>query len=73
MVTIKLTSDDRDVLIGILDEYFSELRNEISNTENWEFKEHLKTEEALLNRLLGEMRTDKFMEQEKASTSKSSL
>jgi hypothetical protein len=70
MVSLKLTSEDRDILVRILNEYFSELRNEISNTENWEFKKNLKKEEALLNRLLGELKTDKAMEQEKAHSAR---
>ena len=65
MVSLNLTSEERDVLIRILDEYFSELKMEISNTENWDFKNNLKRQEALLTRLLGELRTDQGMEREK--------
>jgi hypothetical protein len=70
MINLKLTSHDRDILIRILDSYFSELRNEISNTENWEFKKNLKNDEALLNRILGELKTDREMEKEKANPTK---
>lgn len=58
MVSLNLTPEDRDTLIRILEEYFSELRMEISNTENWEFKKGLKVEEKVLNQVLAQLRQD---------------
>ncbi|MCG3204654.1 MAG: hypothetical protein KCHDKBKB_01369 [Elusimicrobia bacterium] len=67
MINLKLTSGERDMLIRVLDVYFSDLRNEISNTESWEYKDNLKNEEKFLNRIMGELKTDKAMEEEKKS------
>ena len=70
MTNLILTSEERDILTRILDEYFSELRMEITNTDNWKFKKGLKEEEVFLNHLLSDLRTDKAMEQEKLHTAK---
>jgi hypothetical protein len=56
MITLNLSREDRDILIRVLDEYYSELRMEISNTENWEFKKGLKEEESTLLGILTQLR-----------------
>ena len=56
MITVNLKEEDRDILIKILNEYYSELRMEISNTENWELKENLKKEEVVLALVLNQLK-----------------
>lgn len=52
MFTLNLNEEERQTLKKILEGYYTELRNEISNTENWEFKAGLKKEEQVLIRVL---------------------
>ena len=54
MLQIDLTQQEKMVLRKILDEYYSELKMEISNTENWELKDKLKTEETVIKKVLAE-------------------
>lgn len=61
---LNLTNQDRDILLLALDEYFTELREEIVKTENWEYKNSLKLEEKTLNRILQDLRSDKDKELE---------
>ena len=52
MFQIALTKEERKLLADILEYDLKEARNEISNTENWEFKEELKKKENLIKKLL---------------------
>lgn len=52
MLSVNLNAEEMKTLKKILEEYYTELRGEISNTENWEFKEGLKKEEQVLIRVL---------------------
>jgi hypothetical protein len=53
MFTLELTKEEKDLWLDMLEYDYKELRNEISNTENWVFKEGLKKREQLLKKILG--------------------
>lgn len=52
MLHLDLTTDEAEVLQAALQNYISELRQEVSHTENWQFKASLKQNEAHLRRVL---------------------
>jgi hypothetical protein len=49
MITFSLTDEERDVLSRALGLYLSELRMEIVDTENWEYRAALKHEKNVLD------------------------
>jgi hypothetical protein len=53
--TIQLGDDEAEILKSVLEEYISELRMEISNTDSMDFREALKRKEEFLKRLAGEL------------------
>lgn len=53
--TIALADDEADVLRSVLEEYISELRMEISNTDSMDFREDLKRKEAMLKSLVSRL------------------
>lgn len=59
MVSLKLQPLEAKVLHRVLDGYLSELRMEISNTENWELKGKLKEEEKILESISAELEKGK--------------
>lgn len=52
MFHIELTDSEANMLRAVLNSYLSELRFEISNTENFEMREELKTMDAFVKDLL---------------------
>jgi hypothetical protein len=56
MIRLDLTKEETGMLIDMLEYDYKQLRNEISNTENWEFKAGLKKKEELLKKLLAAAR-----------------
>ena len=52
MHQLSLTTDEAEVLQAALQSYISDLRQEVSHTENWQFKAALKQNEAHLRRVL---------------------
>jgi hypothetical protein len=56
MIRLDLTKEEIGMLIDMLEYDYKQLRNEISNTENWEFKAGLKKKEELLKKLLAAAR-----------------
>ena len=52
MIQLDLTKEERGMLVDTLEYDLKELRNEISNTENWEFKAGLKKKEELLKKIM---------------------
>jgi hypothetical protein len=52
MLNLELTTDEAEVLQAALQSYISDLRQEVSHTENWQFKAALKQNEAHLRRVL---------------------
>lgn len=58
MVQINLTTDEVGMLRNILNHYLSDLRMEVVDTDNLDFREKLKQEEAFLNRVLQQLSHD---------------
>lgn len=56
MLQLDLTKDEKAMLLDVLEYDLKELRNEISNTENWEFKKGLKPRQALLEKVAAQLR-----------------
>lgn len=56
MIQLNLTKEEQGMLIDIMEYDLKELRNEISNTENWEFKAGLKKKEELINKVMATLR-----------------
>jgi len=56
MPTLQLTADEASELHSILEGYFSELRMEIERTESGSFRAKLQSREALLRKLLAELK-----------------
>jgi hypothetical protein len=54
--TIQIADDEVEVLRSVLEEYISELRMEVSNTDSMDFREELKRKEEILKRLAGQLR-----------------
>ena len=55
MPALQLSGDEARVLHQVLTQYLSDLRFEISNTENYDFREELKRTELLLKRLIADL------------------
>jgi hypothetical protein len=53
---IRLSERERELLLRVLDEYYSSLREEIYKTEAYQVKEELKIEEAAIKGLLDRLR-----------------
>ncbi|MCL5998154.1 MAG: hypothetical protein M1546_19190 [Chloroflexi bacterium] len=58
MVTLKLTPDEADLLCFILESYLTDLRDEIRDTDNRDFRADLKLREAFLRKLLQQLTTE---------------
>ncbi|NUQ81485.1 MAG: hypothetical protein HUU10_07740 [Bacteroidetes bacterium] len=58
MVTIQLNEQEVELLHDIFESYFNDLRMEISHTDRMEFRDYLKSKEALLRRLMKELEAD---------------
>ena len=52
MIPISLTEEEREILIQILEEYLSDLRIEISHTDDTSFRQPLKGRKEALIRIL---------------------
>jgi hypothetical protein len=59
MVRIELTSQEAEELNSILDDYLSDLRMEIVDTEGHDFRVMLKKRKDLVNRLLDQLKEQK--------------
>lgn len=54
--TIQLADEEVGVLRSVLEEYISELRMEVSNTDNMDFREELKRKETILKSLVDRLK-----------------
>jgi len=54
-VQLSLTPEEASMLHDVLENYLSELRMEISNTDSMDFRERLKAKEVFLKRLLNDL------------------
>lgn len=52
MFELRLTRGERDLLGEVLDSYLGDLRVQIANTDNFDFRENLKEKERTLARVL---------------------
>ena len=52
MPTIELTPEQADVLAQVLNDYLSDLRMEIADTDLMDFRDKLKHKKAVLNQVL---------------------
>jgi hypothetical protein len=55
MVRIELTPEEVEMLSFILESYLSDLRLEVRETDNRDFRESLKQREVFLKKLLGQL------------------
>jgi hypothetical protein len=54
--TIQLSDEEAGVLRSVLEEYISELRMEVSNTDSMDFREELKRKETILKSLVDQLK-----------------
>jgi hypothetical protein len=54
--TIQLADEEAGVLRSVLEEYISELRMEVSNTDSMDFREELKRKETILKSLVDRLK-----------------
>lgn len=54
--TIQLADEEAEILRSVLEEYISDLRMEVSNTDSMPLREELKRKEEFLKRLAGQLR-----------------
>lgn len=59
MINLDLTKEEKDTLIGILENDLSDLRMEIADTDNMDFRETLKNQKAVLQKVLEVLRQAK--------------
>jgi hypothetical protein len=57
--TIQLADEEAEVLRSVLEEYITDLRMEVSNTDNMDFREALKRKEEILKRLAGQLTAER--------------
>ena len=57
--TIQLADEEAEILKSVLEEYISELRMEVSNTDSMDFREALKHKEGILKRLVGQLTAER--------------
>jgi hypothetical protein len=55
MVTLELKPEEAGMLRFILDSYLTDLRGEIRETDNWEFRAGLIERENFIRKLLGQL------------------
>ena len=53
--TIQLADEEAEILKSVLEEYVSDLRMEVANTDSMDFREDLKRKEEFLKRLVGQL------------------
>jgi len=56
-MAVELLRDEQDLLVGLLEREFEEIRSEIHHTQNHEYKDSLKEREKLVIALLGRLKT----------------
>ncbi len=59
MRQLTLTDSEAGTLRRVLEEYVSDLRMEIANTDSMDFRDQLKREEAFLKKLIEQLGTDR--------------
>ena len=59
MPQLTLTDEEAGTLRRVLEEYVSDLRMEIADTDSMDFRDQLKREEAFLKRLIEQLGTER--------------
>lgn len=57
MAAFDLNDQEREALTGVLEDYVSDLRMEIADTDSQDFRDDLKETEALLKGILGRLKS----------------
>lgn len=57
MIQIDLTTEERRILADVLDSYLSDLRMEIASTDRKEFREDLKVQKTVVEKVLQVLRS----------------
>jgi len=52
MVRIELSQEEHDLLVAVLDEFLSDLRMEIADTDSTDYKDELRHEKAVIVALI---------------------
>ena len=52
MIHITVTNEEKEILIQVLEEYLSDLRSEISHTDDTSFREPLKSKKEMVGRII---------------------
>lgn len=52
MIQLDITVEEKEILMEVLESYLSDLRMEIADTDNKDFREELKTRKAALKKVL---------------------
>lgn len=58
MIELKITEDERDILVEILEAFVSDIRMEIADTDNSTFKDKLKARKLSVKKILQQMQTE---------------
>jgi len=56
MITLELTDEEQESLREFLERYYHDLRIEIANTDDREFRRHLKQKEVLMRALIDRLK-----------------
>ncbi len=56
MITLELTTKEQETLRAFLERYDYDLRSEIANTDDREFRSNLKEEEAIMKSLIDRLK-----------------
>ena len=59
MIYLDITKEEKDVLMVVLEDYVSDLRMEIADTDKMNFREMLKNQKEALKRVLEKLRQAK--------------
>lgn len=59
MPAFEMTTDEHEALLEILERYYPDLRREIVNTDDREFRRALKQREAFMKELIDRLKTQK--------------
>lgn len=62
MIHLDLHDDERDILVAVLENYLSDLRMEISNTDRLDFREMLRERKAVIVKVVEALKASKDAE-----------
>ena len=68
MMTLELNEQERQALIELLEREISTLRDEIHHTDDYEYREFLKTREQVVKKLLAAVKTEGLLSGQVTST-----